>query len=76
MSLLPAVGTCDDPEFDCYRGNRAVGVLWRILQASIALVSVGSALSADIGVGGGLDVVALIGMDVAVFDIASIPVEC
>ena len=47
-----------------------------ILRPSIALMSVGSALSADVGVGRGLDVVALVGVDVAVFDIASSPVEC
>ena len=52
------------------------GVLWRILRASIALVSIGSALSADVSVGGGLDVVVLVGVGVAVFDIASSPVEC
>ena len=53
-----------------------VGVVWRILWASIALVSVGSALSADVGVGRGLDVVALFGVCAAVFNIASSPVEC
>ena len=53
-----------------------VGVVWRILWASIALVSVGSALSADVGVGGGVNVVALVGVGAAVFDIASSPVEC
>ena len=76
MSFLPAVGTISDCWFGCHRGNRASGVLWRILRASITLVSVGSALSVDVGVGGGLDVVALVGVDVAVFDIASSRVEC
>ena len=76
MSFLPAVGTIGDPGFGCHRGNRAGGVLWRILQASIALVSVGSALSADVSVGGGLDVVALVDVGAAVFDIESSPVEC
>ena len=76
MSFLPAVGTIGDRWFVCHRGNRASGVLWRILRGSIALVSVGSALSADVSVGGGLDVVALVGVDVAVFDIAFSPVEC
>ena len=76
MSFLPAVGTIGDRGFGCHRGNRASGVLWRILRASIALVSVGSALSADVGVGGGLDVVALVGMCAVVFDIGSSQVEC
>ena len=60
MSFPPAVGTSSDRWFGCHRGNCVSGVLWRILRASIALMSVGSALSADVGVGGGLDVVALV----------------
>ena len=76
MSFLPAVGTSGDRWFGYHRGNHASSVLWRILQASIALVSVDSALFADVGIGGRLDVIALVSINAAVFDIASSLVEC